>query len=418
MHSLHEWICAISFLLGIVIVLLWPLDILRAFLAGMLIYFQPVLMGQRDFIYGFGSPDEQTVILVSLLVSATSFVCLITPRMSPKVQSSWVENSRFSWGIFLNGLGIVLIVSLAVRYGPTFFLHPRNESPLSGLDKESLRILSSLAFIFGIVAKQKVTLIVGTVLLVVTTLVGDRTAVAMTAGAWMLHLAGLEDSSLLSFILRRWPIFVLLFVFVIYGKLIYMLSPLIAQGQFDKARETYVRITSKTPISEPVVTFETLNKSVVRDFTIWPDELSGSAARSVPFSNLSGLSRGYSFNNLMQSSIFPGTKWESMAYNPWAEGWGASRWLGVSIVLVGFLSVMVFLVKIFHQGNTITHPVFLMAGAYFSLYSHRNTFSLSVFFVLQWLLFAAALYLIYRVLLGFFSFVTDLRCKHNLQAVQ
>jgi hypothetical protein len=395
MNSLHEFFCAASFLFGAIVALVRPFDMLRAFLAGMLIYFYPVLLGARDFVYGHAAPSEQTTIIVTLIVSITSLVSLAVPRLSPRTLEAVTGRKSASWGAFLSGLGVLLLLALIVRYGPVFFLMPRNNSPLSGLDKELLRIFSSFICIYGIASKQINAVAVGIALLIVTTLVGDRTSVTMTVGAWMLHQSALEDANLISFVLRRWPVFLFTLLFVVYGKLIYTLSPLLARGDFQNAGETYAKYTAKAPLLEPAVLFETLNKSIVSEFHIWPDELAGSAVRALPFSNFLGAGQGYSFNRLMQSQVFPAAKWDSMAYHPWAEGWSVAGLIGVGGVLAGFLSAIILLAKLFQNRGLIAQSVFLNAGAYLSLYSHRNTLGLSIYFTLQWILFAGALFVLW-----------------------
>ncbi len=399
--------CIAAFIFAVTVLLLQPLDPMRAFLAGNLIYLSPALIGERDYFYGSGPANYEGVLFVSLIVAATAFVCIILP---PQRQIATLQSSRLIrlTGCFLALACIVLLVYFSLKYSPLFWVAGRKDIPLSGGEVAIHRMMASYVAIFGICRRHNLSLIVGSIALVIHTIMGDRTAVTMVIGAAFLHYGMSTGFPLWKIIAKKWVLCLLLAAVVLFGKLFYNTAFLVLRGDFTQASEV-ARITLENPsYPENLVIYSIFDKSIAENFRLDSIDFIGNLFRVVPLREALSSAENRDFNMLSQDRLFPAVTRATMARNPWAEAWAYGGGAGIAVVLMSFLSTLHILQQMAKHRQHWAYPAIILASGYFALYCHRNTLSLSIGTVVRTVLGFALLILCLHVFLLTIGYVVSI----------
>ncbi len=391
--SLPQWFLLATMGFALVVLALKPLDAPRSLLVGLLAYLSPGLENSTNYVYGISTTNPLTVYVSGAIILATCIVGLVWPVAPASTQRLLRSNpGGKDFSRFMGWSALLFLLFIMARHGPMFFANVRSETVLSGYEQVVFRTLSSLTLIVGIVERNRFPIIISCVMLTIYTIMGDRTAVAMGAVAWFVHISYSKGWPGYKIVLNNLLIVLAGVIFVIQGKIYYVALNALVRGETEIAMSAF---GAQAGVPEPVLVFQHLNQTIINGWTLEFQSLQGGLPGLLPFSSSIGF-RSDQFNKLMQSELYPSVKPYSLAYNPWAEGWAMGGWFGIFVV---WLILMVGLACIHYLASRrsgVMHALACSMTAYVGFYSQRNTIRTEIAFVSQLCLAIAVLFFIYK----------------------
>lgn len=389
--SLPQLMLLATIVLAFLVLAVRPLDAPRSFLIGLIAYFLPGLIPKIDYIYGIAPTDDRTVTICAAVMLASVIVSAVIPSAPPSTQRLLsIGQGDKAFTQFLGWAGILFLLALMAKYGPLFFAAIRSETMMNGYEQIIFRIVSTMTLVFGTQYKNRFTITVAVILLLVYTINGDRTAAAMATVACLAHLGYSKGYTGLTLAKKTWPVFVGGGLFVVLGKQFYISANAFFRGDMELA---VAATQSKTAagLPEPVFIFELLNQTVRQNWHVDITSLKGGLIGLIPFSAMAGF-RSDNFNRLMQNELFPSAKPYSLAFNPWAEGWAIGGWFGVAVVWFILISALLGMHHLASRRAGLFHGVIMILVAYVGVYCQRNTVLNAAATVVQLLVATAGLY--------------------------
>lgn len=364
-----------------------PLDGPRALLLGMMLYLAPGMLPEVDYLLGRAAPSDTTVLLCILLILGTTIAALVIPEAPEGTQRLLgLPNNDDRFSRFLLWCSVLLYIFISIRYGPGFFLAPREEIFFGLIEQMMYRTLASIGFIIGIVQRNKALVWVATIMLIIYTIMGDRTALSMALAAWFIHRSYSDRSSFGKTLLKYWAAAIGAVLFALYGKLGYVYMKAALTGDFESAVMVQNAAATGKTTPEPIVIFTVLDQSIKHELTLDPSDLDGVLVSLIPLSGALFGKTSNMFNPPMQNKLFPAIKPLSMAYNPWAEGWAHGRWIGVGVVWAVLMAGALYLHRTASRRGGWPHAVACLSVAYGCLYGQRNTILTIIAFLTQFIL--------------------------------
>jgi hypothetical protein len=389
--SLPQWMLLATIILAFSVLAIRPLDAPRSFLIGLIAYFVPGLIPRIDYKYGIAPTDDRTVIICTAVMLASVVVLALIPSAPPSTQRLLrIGQGDGAFTHFLGWAGILFLLALMAKYGPLFFAAIRSETMLNGYEQIIFRIVSTMTLVFGTQYKNRFTITVAVILLLVYTINGDRTAAAMATVACLAHLGYSKGYTGFTLAKKTWPVFVGGGLFVVLGKQFYISANALFRGDVDLAvAATQSKVAAGMP--EPVFIFQLLNQTVSQNWHVDISSLKGGLIGLIPFSAMAGY-RSDNFNRLMQNELFPAAKPYSLAFNPWAEGWAIGGWFGVFVVWSILVAALLGMHHLATRRAGLTHGVIMILIAYVGVYCQRNTILNAAATVVQLLVATVGLY--------------------------
>lgn len=391
--SLAQWLLLTTMVFAVGVLLVKPLDAPRSLLVGLLAYMAPGLNKTTNYVYGIADTDDRTVLIAAFLILITAIVGVFWPSAPPATQRLLRANlGGQEFSRFLGACCVLFMLMIMARHGPLFFAVVREETPLGGYEQVIYRTLSSLTLMVGIVERNKFSIVMACIMLTIYTIMGDRTAVAMGAVAWFVHIS--YSRGLPGYAVFRQHLLVILagVGFVLQGKQLYVAANAFVRGEAQIALNV---AAARAGVPEPVLIFQSLNQTVKHNWQLEFQTMEGALPGLIPFSTSLGF-RSDQFNRYMQNELFASVKPYSLAYNPWAEGWAMGGWFGIfvvwAILMVGLLAIH----QLASRRSGILHALACTLTAYVGFYSQRNTIRVEIAFVSQLCLAVGVLFLAYK----------------------
>lgn len=391
--SFAQWFLLATMVLALGVLALKPLDAPRSLLVGLLAYLSPGLENNTNYLYGVSDTDPTTAYVSGAIILATCIVAILwpaAPLSTHRLLRSNPGGKEFSG--FMGWCTVLFLLFIMARHGPLFFANIRSETVLGGYEMVVFRTLSSLTLIVGIVERNRFPVVIACIMLTIYTIMGDRTAVAMGAVAWFVHISYSRGLPGYKIVLNHWLVVLLGIGFVIQGKNLYIALNALVRGENEVAVAAFA---AQAGVPEPVLVFQHLNQTIRNNWTLEFQSLEGGLPGLLPFSSSLGF-RSDQFNYLMQNELYQSARPYSLAYNPWAEGWAMGGWFGIFMV---WFILMVGLVSIHYLASRrsgVLHALACSMTAYVGFYSQRNTIRTEIAFVSQLCLAIGVLYLVYR----------------------
>lgn len=391
--SLAQWLLLTTMVFAVGVLLFKPLDAPRSLLVGLLAYMAPGLNKTTSYVYGVADTDERTVLIGAFVLLLTAIVGVIWPASPPSTQRLLRANlggKEFSH--FLSGCSILFLLFIMARHGPLFFAVVREETPLGGYEQVVYRTLASLTLMVGIVERSRSAIGMACLMLTIYTIMGDRTAVAMGAVAWFVHISYSKGYTGWQIVRQNWIVILLGVGFVVQGKQLYVAANAFVRGEAQIALNV---AAARAGVPEPVLVFQTLNQTVKHNWGLEFQTLEGALPGLIPFSTTLGF-RSDQFNLYMQNELFASVRPYSLAYNPWAEGWAMGGWLGIFVVWAILIVGLIAIHGMAMRRSGILHALACTMVAYVGFYSQRNTIRTEIAFVTQLCLAVGVLFLAFK----------------------
>lgn len=273
--------------------------------------------------------------------------------------------------------GAVLVVGFVLmQYGYGVLLQHKSTSPIPGEVSILWRVTASLGFVTACVTRRWSMAVVAGALLLLMFIASDRTAIAMVMVALAVEGFRRYGAIRLGPRLRRaWLPGLAAMVLLWGGKVIhvaiqtaYRQQSLAAAGEVLRAPQVRTMLLVR---SEPFNTQALLNATLRNELRVGPDHL-----LDLPYMLWIAPSMfGYSsaaFNDAVQQ-FFPQIRRSSMAYNFWAEGMASGGWLTFVLYLLVYLGGLWGLDRLSQTRHGGWRGVWLLMGAYWAFYLHRNS---------------------------------------------
>lgn len=330
------------------------------------VYSLPLTTG----IDAFGRVIEQTVVAWMLILQLTLlFFALLDSREAPPLRVS-----RTTSVLPMVALAVSLLVfsTVVADAGLRIFQVHKLESNLNPILYIGWRVSASFSFLAGLLLGNRVVVATSFVVLGLTFLAGDRTAIGLVliASLWA-HMA----TNRVSWIRLLIGAIAVLFLgtLILFGKLLQ--AVILTNGAYS-INDAFEFVASDfgqaLSLTEPWATIGVFS-SIVRSEIVAPVELFlSSFAQVLPVPSVFGLSSA-AFNDFYQPLLFPGFRAQSLAYSFWGEAHAYfGRW-GLVLFLVMYVAGLWGLSRLARSGNLAVRVFGYLGGAYWAFYIHRNS---------------------------------------------
>lgn len=379
MSLLYTWVS----LLGLAWFLWRRCDAITIAYLASLVYFLPAWVG-LDLRGVPLAPQAYAVYLQVLL-------CLILVSWLPQPRLAAARGSELErdFGRVLLVAASVILLAILLVYGPATLLQPKTDTGIHGYAYIAWRVSGSLAFLAGVLFRQRALALAGAVSLGLTFIAADRTAIAMVLIALLLHWTCRRRLWLLPL---REPgkclAVMLVGLLLVFGKLLQAAIQLGPGGGGAAAVLAPALLMQQLAALEPFVTQMILNEVIRTGYVLDPGYLATLPLSWLPVSP-PGDGSGV-FNQAVQADLFPQLAY-GLAYNFWAEGWVLGGMLGVTVFALAY-ALGAYLLSVLLPGlGGPLRVVALLAGAYWSFYIHRNSLLTIISYEKQVWWFAAAI---------------------------
>lgn len=340
-----------------------------AFLSS-LVYFIPGFAG----FDGFGTPlDPSTyVVFTTVLLAVLAAAVLQGSAPAPlPVQGS------FAGPALVLGTAVVVVLFVLVVYGIDSLLVHKTDSGIPGGVYIMWRVTSSLTVLYGVLGRRRWVTWTGGVLLMLTFVASDRTALALTLFALVVHLLGARGRVRAISAARRLALPVLVGAVLVWtGKIVHAMINQAYQSDSVSAVQNVLDNPIATQMlfqrTEPFETQAILNETIRQKLRIGPEHLREVIYQLWPVPSSFGVS-STSFNDIVQAELFPDMRRHSMAYNFWAEALATGGWLLLGVYVMGYVGGLALFNRLARTRNTGWRGVMLLMGAYWAFYIHRNS---------------------------------------------
>lgn len=273
--------------------------------------------------------------------------------------------------IFMCSILFIMLIS----YGPFIFFMPKTEMGMNSYIIIFWRVTSTLVFIYGYLLKNRLMLILSGIVLTLTFISSDRTAVALTILAIILLYFSQRKER---FLIKYWkfiPLFLIFLILILFGKSIHVIIHLVNSGMsFSMALNSVSPENLKTFIitTEPFIIQLILNKIIILDYQIQEFYLKNFFLYLLPTTGPFDIDSAV-FNDYIQKDIFTEFKSRSIAYNFWAEGYAIGKWWMLNLFIIIWILLISILNYLLRTPNLFFKGLFSIMGVYLVFYIHRNS---------------------------------------------
>lgn len=284
-------------------------------------------------------------------------------------------------GGITSALALMVTLFILAKHGIGALLVPKTESGIAGVTYIIWRTSASLALIFGVLSGRRGGQLVGAACLLLMFVGHDRTALALTFLAILVHLLRSAHGQPIMAVVRRWIVPATAVALLIwFGKPIHAgIQSWYRTGSWSAFIDVLTAQRVVLAGTEPFAIQLLLNTIIKEHFYIGPNHLVGVLYQLWPVPSMFGHNSS-AFNELMQATLFPEARSHSMAYNYWGEGIASGGWImltGFIVLYVGGLALFNRLLHVRHLG---WRGIALLMGAYWAFYIHRNSLASIVTF--------------------------------------
>lgn len=364
-----------------------PIDVYTLALMAATVWFFPLILG-RDLrhndlhggVYVVGIVVT-LVILVAADLGNRRAACphsafSDTPPLGGGKPTQALKLSAFEFNYGRVLLAVTVLLSLAVwtlTSGQLFF----GDAVEAGVPAELMpiwRVAGSLLFLYGMATRQRVLAAAGALHVLQLFLAHDRTGLAMVGGALFL-LYGARGATLNTLLRPRLvALFSLMAAGVLWGSTVFVALEGWGRSGASQAWKVmlganyYEQLTTAEPFLNQLV----LNGILDAGYSLSPTYLLGALLQWVPSVRLLGLQSNY-FNSQFQPDLFPDATTWGMAYSYWGEGIATGGWVGFAMFVLLFAFGLRLVDHLVRSPSPIVMTAVIYAGAFLSVYIHRNS---------------------------------------------
>lgn len=337
-----------------------------------LIYFLPAIVGVDIWNQNIHVKTYLVYIIVQLVIFfGALFNDHIVIRIKPP---SFSRIPKYSY-YFIFMISISTLFYILLFHGPMVFLASKSDMNMHPYVSIFWRVSSSLLLLYGYLLNNKKFLFFAALMLGLSFIAQDRTAVALALlTLFLLIFSGKKVSFLLKY-RRLIPVFIFFTFAIMFGKSFHVMVNLLSNGMplgdvidiiSPKDGQSFIINT------EPFIIQLILNQVMILDYSINNDYLINFPLYLFPTTAPFGVDSGV-FNNHIQHDIFIMYKDKSIAYNYWAEGYANGGWSMLVIFVVVWLLMIMLLNWGIRTQNIFFRGLFSIMGVYLAFYIHRNS---------------------------------------------
>lgn len=336
-----------------------------------------------DYAFLESSTDLSTI---SIILAWITFTIILALKISQKRQFSNIEkykNELHKTDSFVLSMIILCTAGFIwITYNDGFFFFLKDREFQS---EDYVRLLwrwvNSAGLIASVISRKWKSAIIFVIGLMIHFLSGDRTIIIITFFA--LAVVKPKNFSIKRKSIRplQVVVFLLLICISIYGKPIYVSAK---SGNIDPLLDAFsIEWIERYIISfEPFLTFNILDLVIYHDFKLsLMDFLKSAFGQALIIPSLFGIDSNQ-FNVEFTSTFAPYLSY-GIAGNYWAQAWS----IGGPIAIVIFATIYALILKIcdmkWKNTNGAVQIFFILIGAIFSIYIHRNSLDNMLSFVRQ-----------------------------------